>query len=171
VATIEVVRTHLEMRSTDELRSSPVVDARVTLVLEEPCSLPLYRRLYREVGEKHFWRDRLVWSDAELARHLERDEVAVWVLRVEGEEAGYFELVRHPDLSVEIAYFGLRPAFIGRGLGGHLLTRAVEEAWRAGADRVWLHTCTLDGPAALPNYRARGFREFKRETYWTEIPD
>jgi GNAT superfamily N-acetyltransferase len=169
MATIEVVRTHLEMHSPADLRAARVDDARVTLVREDPCALALYRRLYREVGGPHFWRDRLSWSDADLARHLGREEVAVWVLRVADEEAGYFELVRHPDRSVEIAYFGLRPPFIGRGLGGHLLTRAVEEAWQAGADRVWLHTCTLDGPAALPNYRARGFREFKRETYWTEI--
>jgi len=30
-------------------------------------------------------------------------------------------------------------------------------AWAWGAAYVWLHTCTLDAPAALPNYLARGF--------------
>ena len=168
--TLDVVRTYLQMLAPDSLRPARLDDAQVTLAVERPCSVTLYRTLYREVGEPHLWRDRLVWSDAELARHLERDDVEVWVLRVAGALAGYFELVRHPDGSIEIAYFGLLPRFIGRGLGGHLLTRAVEEAWRAGATRVWLHTCTLDGPAALPNYRARGFREYKRETYTTEVP-
>jgi len=34
---------------------------------------------------------------------------------------------------------------------------------------VWLHTCTLDSPNALPNYRARGFRPYRTERYETEI--
>jgi GNAT superfamily N-acetyltransferase len=168
---LDVVRTYLEMLSPESLRPSRLDDPRLTLASEQPCSVPLYRTLYQEVGELYHWRDRLAWSDATLARHLERDDVAVWVLRVEGQLAGYFELVHHADGSVEIAYFGLRQPFIGRGLGGHLLTRAVDEAWRSGATRVWLHTCTLDGPAALPNYLARGFREYRRETYSTEIPE
>ena len=85
------------------------------------------------------------------------------------ERAGFFELKRHFDDSVEIAYFGLLPGFLGRGLGKYMLTRAIEEAWALGATRVWVHTCTLDDPAALPNYRARGMTEFRRETYQTEI--
>ena len=76
---------------------------------------------------------------------------------------------RHDDDSTEIAYFGLLPEFLGRGLGKYLLTVAVREAWTGGACRVWLHTCTLDDKAALPNYVARGFRAFKRETYETDL--
>jgi len=65
--------------------------------------------------------------------------------------------------SVEIAYFGLLPEFVGRGLGGHLLSVAVERAFESGARRVWLHTCTRDNPAALPNYLKRGFLPFRTE--------
>ena len=85
------------------------------------------------------------------------------------ESAGYFELLRHQDGSVEIAYFGLTPQFIGRGLGGALLTRAVEEAHAMGAERVWLHTCTLDSDRALPSYQARGFRPYKTERLEVDI--
>jgi GNAT superfamily N-acetyltransferase len=81
------------------------------------------------------------------------------------EIAGYFELKKEPDGSTEVAYFGLMPKFIGRGLGKHLLTCAVEQAWADGAQRVWLHTCTDDDPAALPNYLKRGFKPFKTEKY------
>jgi len=83
--------------------------------------------------------------------------------------AGYFELAKHDDGNVEIAYFGLIPAFIGRGIGGAMLTRAVSEAWALGTQRVWLHTCTLDSAHALPNYKARGFAPFKTEQYTQEI--
>jgi GNAT superfamily N-acetyltransferase len=133
--------------------------------------VPLYRRLYHDVGEPWFWHDRLEWTDDELARHLSAPNVGVWELLVARESAGYFELQRHDDGSVEIAYFGLVPKFIGRGLGGLLLTDAVLEAWRmpGGATRVWLHTCTLDSPNALPAYQARGFRPFKTERLEVDI--
>jgi hypothetical protein len=52
-----------------------------------------------------------------------------------------------------------------------MLTRAADEAWALGANRVWLHTCTLDSPHALPNYKARGFEEFRRERYVAQLPD
>jgi GNAT superfamily N-acetyltransferase len=84
------------------------------------------------------------------------------------EPAGYFELRKCEDGSTEIAYFGLLPAFLGRGLGKHLLTAATEQAWAEGANRVWLHTCTLDDPAALPNYLKRGFKPCKTEKYEVE---
>ena len=70
---------------------------------------------------------------------------------------------------MEIAYFGILPDFRRRGLGKHLLTAAVTQAWHAGAQRVWLHTCTLDDPAALPNYRARGFTPYKEESYTVDL--
>jgi GNAT superfamily N-acetyltransferase len=121
------------------------------------------------VGEDWFWHSRLEWSDQELAAHLAQPSVAVWELMVGNESAGYFELGRHGDGSVEIVYFGLTPRFIGKGLGGPLLTHATREAWAMHAKRVWLHTCTLDSDRALPNYRARGFREFKTERLEVDI--
>ncbi len=93
----------------------------------------------------------------------------MWVLEAGGDADGYFELQRHDDGSVEIAYFGIVPALIGRGLGGFMLERAVQAAWAMTASRVWLHTCTLDSARALPNYRARGFREFKQERLEVDI--
>jgi GNAT superfamily N-acetyltransferase len=80
--------------------------------------------------------------------------------------AGYYELRRvAEDGSVEIAYFGIVPGEYGRGLGKHLLSCAVRDAWALRPRRVWLHTCTLDHPSALPNYIARGFIPYKTETY------
>ena len=109
--------------------------------------------------------DRLGWDDGTIRAHLALDSLTLWVLSVSGAPAGWFELKRHDDGSVEIAYFGILPEFRRRGLGKHLLGEAVRRAWEGGAARVWLHTCTLDDPAALPNYRARGFTPYKEETY------
>ena len=84
--------------------------------------------------------------------------------------AGYGELERQPEESVEIAYFGLLRQFMGMGIGGFLLSDTVERAFRAGARRVWLHTCSLDSPQAMENYRARGFRLFKEESALKDVP-
>jgi GNAT superfamily N-acetyltransferase len=170
MTTTTVRRTYLELRRPADLRPARASELHGRVEQLDPCPPNLYRALYRDVGEQWHWRDRLVWSDEQLARHLAREAVSVFVVRVGDDMAGYFELEQHDDGSVEIAYFGLRAPFFGRGLGGELLTRAVEEAWRRGATRVWLHTCTLDSPRALPNYLARGFTAFKEEWYTAEVP-
>lgn len=121
--------------------------------------VPYYRFLYGSVGAAWHWTDRARMSDDALHDCLLRAQV--YVLSVAGVPAGYVELgapaEREGARSVEVAYFGLRPAFIGQGWGRFLLSYGVARAWEAGAERVWLHTCNLDSPAALPNYQARGF--------------
>ena len=161
---VEVVRTYLVLDNLAQLRS-PARDAPPELGFEklDPCPVPLYRRLYHDVGAQWYWHDRLEWTDEELAAHLAQPSVAVWLARLGEEIAGYFELQRHDDGSVEIDYFGLIESFVGQGIGGAMLARAVTEAFGMGATRVWLHTCTLDSPRALPSYLARGFREYRTE--------
>ncbi len=170
MADIHVTRTYLEMTDPAELRRTPLEPGlRFEKVLL--CPVPFFRFLSREVGRHNRWTDRLRWTDEQCRAHLDQPGVELWVLYSAGAPAGYAELARHDDASVEIAYFGLLPDFIGHGLGKQLLTATVERAWALGARRVWLHTCTLDSPAALPNYRGRGFRSFKTEHYTVpELP-
>jgi ribosomal protein S18 acetylase RimI-like enzyme len=166
---MDVTRTYLEMRAPEELVPSDVepVGARIERV--DSCPPSFYRYLYSEVGRDYHWVDRLSWSDGQIRAHLQQSSITVWALWVKGAPAGWFELKRHDDGSVEIAYFGILPEFRRRGLGKHLLTAAVTQAWHIGARRVWLHTCTLDDPAALPNYRARGFTPYKEESYTVDL--
>jgi GNAT superfamily N-acetyltransferase len=162
---VEVVRTYLELRSPAQLRGVATSDPAVVFVRRDHITVDDYRRLYRAVGEQWHWNDRNAWSDERLAAHLSAPSVAVWECLVSNERAGFFELQQCDDGSVEIAYFGLVDRFIGRGLGKVMLTRAAEEAWANEPTRVWLHTCTLDSPHALANYKARGFEETHRETF------
>jgi GNAT superfamily N-acetyltransferase len=171
MARVRVVRTYLELRAADALRGVSLDDPTLRLIPLAPNDVALFRQLYRDVGDAHSWHDRNVVSDDELRSHFESPDVAVWVLFQDVTPAGFFELRRHTDGSVEIVYFGLTAAFVGRGLGKHLLSRAVECAWAFGANRVWLHTCTLDAPAALPNYLARGFEPYRTETYEATVRD
>ena len=168
---VRVTRTYLELASpADHLPAeTPVPQPSVERIAECPASF--FRYLYAEVGRAHHWVDRLSWTDEQVRRHLADPTVSIWLLSRHAAPAGYFELKRHDDESVEIAYFGLLPEFTGRGWGKYLLTRAVREAWGAGAVRVWLHTCTLDHPAALPNYLKRGFRPVREEVYTADVPE
>ena len=167
---VEVTRTFLEMRDPSQLarKALPTADARIVRL--SPCTVGQYRELYRRVGEAWHWRDRLALSDERLAEQLAKANVSVWELRVGNALGGYFELESQDAGAIEIVFFGLTPEFIGQGFGAALLTRAVDEAFALGASRVWLHTCTLDSPHALPNYKARGFTETgKVEKYVVQV--
>jgi GNAT superfamily N-acetyltransferase len=129
------------------------------------------RFLYATVGADWWWHERLTWDRERWMDWLDRPEVETWVGYLSGAPAGYFELEAQPGGQVEISYFGLVPAFIGRGLGTELLAAAVARAWQVATTRVWLHTCTLDHPRALPNYQARGFRVYDALEKMARLPD
>jgi GNAT superfamily N-acetyltransferase len=158
-------RTYLEMRDRAAFRAARLAAPDIAVTRVDTPLPPLWRWLYTEVGRAYRWFDRLSWTDDEARTYLEDPRISLWLLTVGAETAGYFELRREDDGAVEIVYFGLLPAFTGRNLGGHLLTEAVERAWSLGATRVWLHTCSFDHPAAIPNYLKRGFTIFKTEQY------
>lgn len=156
----------LEMRDPAQLRRSAAPDPEPALVQAKLPSPALNRFLYTSVGGDWHWVDRLPWTWERWMQWLDRPEHQTWVMYLEGTPAGYFELEKQ-GRDVEIAYFGIARQFLGRKLGGWLLTRTIEQAWAFGgerAERVWVHTCSLDHPIALANYKARGLVVFREET-------
>ncbi len=168
---VEVTTYHLEMRSPSELRPAAPGPKGLAIVRAEIPSPELARFLYTAVGGDWYWVDRLPWTRDEWLAFLDRPCLEMWVACLSGTPVGYYQLEKQAEGNVELVCFGLLPAFTGRGLGGVLLTRAVERGWQMGAARVWVHTCSLDHPRALANYRARGFRQFREETSWKDLPD
>jgi GNAT superfamily N-acetyltransferase len=158
------------MRAPDQLKRAPA-PLRLSLMRAELPSPELGRFLYTAVGGDWYWIDRLHWTYAQWQERLSAPGVETWVAYTCGTPCGYFELELQPDDDVEIAYFGLLPGFVGKGVGGWLLTKAIERAWEMGAARVWVHTCSLDGPNALANYEKRGMVVFKKETAEQELPE
>ena len=158
---MKVTVWHLEMTSPDRLRppSRPVAGLEVREVVSPDPALN--RRFYRTVGERFHWVDRLPWTEEQWRAWATDPDVHTYVTVVDGREAGYSELHVQDAGDVEVAFFGLLPGFIGRGIGSAFLHEIVRRAWGLGARRVWLHTCALDHPNALPGYLARGFRRFK----------
>jgi GNAT superfamily N-acetyltransferase len=168
---VEVTRTFLEMRDPGQLKRKELPEgSHARFLLRHPCSVARFREIYKRVGEKWHWKDRDSWPDDRIARELANPDLHTWELLVGEELAGFFQLQKQPGPVVEIVYFGLTGDFIGQGLGGAMLTKAVDEAWALGTESVWLHTCTLDSPMALPNYESRGFvRTGKIEKYVVQL--
>lgn len=151
-----VTTWYLEMRSPDALRPKRVEEPRLRIAEATVPQWEFNRFLYLAVGRDWAWNDKRGWTDEQWRTYVESPRLRTFVAYVDGSPAGYFELYHDDAEGVEIVYFGLMPAFIGRGLGAHLLTVAIEEAWRMQPHRVWVHTCSLDHPGARRNYEARG---------------
>ena len=130
-----------------------------------------YRWLYNSVGRDYQWVDRNRLSDAELSAILLDPSVDVFLLRVAGQPAGYAELDRRRPGEIELAYFGLFPGYTGRGLGAFFLNWTVARAWSHQPRRVWVHTCDLDHPAALPVYLKAGFVVYDEKMIEQVIPE
>ena len=157
-----VTTWYLESRSPADLK--PASDpGGVSLVEAQIPQWQFNRFLYQLVGGPWQWTDKLSWDDQQWRDYAEAENLRTWVAWVSGSPAGYFELQRQAGDEVEICYFGLAPRFIGRGLGGYLLTEALRMAWAWQASRVWVHTCSLDHEGALANYQARGLTIYRTE--------
>ena len=169
--TVSVTTTSLHIPAREQFR--PVFsDDPDLLVLEirEP-SVPYYRFLYNAVGRDYVWIDRILWTDAEFQAYLARPTTTVLVLYWRGIPVGYVDMTTVADEpGTEIVYFGLVRAVHGRGFGKHLLSVGVRRAFDDGAERVWLHTCTLDSPHAIANYVARGFVPYRTTTQDEPVP-
>ncbi len=154
-----LITTYLQMTRRDQFRPAYAGIDGVQIIPMQMPDVEFYRFLYSGVGGVWRWRDRLIMPVEELQAALAAPGTSVHVLYLRGVPAGYVELVRRAA-ETEIAYFGLRPAYTGIGLGKHLLSTGITQAWEADIQRVWLHTCNLDSPHALDNYRKRGFEVY-----------
>lgn len=159
-----IITTYLEMKTKpSKLNFAPPTNNCLVVLIQKP-TVPFYRFLYNSVGRDYRWLKRQKMSDEELRKVVQNEKVEIYILYVGSEIAGYAELDRRIINEIELAYFGLFPEFIGRGLGQYLLQWIIQKAWEYVPKRLWVHTCNLDHPAALPNYLKANF-----EIYDTQI--
>ncbi|WHO38247.1 GNAT family N-acetyltransferase [Sphingobium sp. AP49] len=159
---IATIVTHLEMR--ERPKPAPIPPAPLRLVPWKTPDLAAYRTLFRRVGEPWLWFSRLVMPDGQLAAILHNPAVEIYaVTDPRGIEVGLLELDFRNPSECELAFFGLVPSLNGQGFGKWLMGQAKSLAWRKGVERFWVHTCTLDSPAALGFYIKAGFIPYGRE--------
>lgn len=154
---VPITITDLEMRQRP---SEPVGPAphghKVSIHRAERPGVDFYRFLYNTVGASWYWVDRRLMSDEDLAAAVTGAGVELYVLQVAGVPAGYGELARTGE-DVDLAYFGLMPGYIGRGIGWYFIRAIVDIAWSADPERLTVNTCDLDHPRALRTYQRAGF--------------
>jgi GNAT superfamily N-acetyltransferase len=167
---IDLTVYYLEMLSPCR-GNMPAPRAGLSVVQAEMPTVGFYRFLYHAVGEAHNWHTRASRPDAELAALIQHPLNEVDVLYADGTPAGFAELDRRTPGEIELIQFGLMPPFIGQGLGKWFLQWTIDRAWGYQPGRYWLHTCTLDHPAALPNYLKRGFTLYKQDLKQENVPD
>lgn len=155
---IAAVVTYLEMLE----RSADASDSSVRLKKVENPDLNWYREIFRRAGEQWLWWSRLEMDDPQLSGVLNAPTTELFIAESDQGEIGMAELDRAKPGEVEIAFFGLFAEALGKGLGRPFMTALLEQAWTASTSRVWVHTSTLDSPAALPFYLKCGFRAYKR---------
>ena len=163
--TEEVQRNYLEINSIQELNEVAQPNENYNLHLLEPINFQLNKFFYKNIGKKHKWTDRLVWTEAQWIDYVSNKDVKTYVFKFKNDLAGFFELIFHREKKeVEIAYFGLLEEFQNKKLGSYLLSQAIQKSFKESINRVWVHTCSLDHKNALKNYIARGMKIFKTET-------
>lgn len=165
---VDVTVYYLEMLAPPRREVPPPREELTVLHVRTP-SVPYYRFLYNAVGKEYHWLSRRKLSDDQLAAILNDPLNEVHVLHVDGSPAGFAELDRRQPDEVELVQFGLMSDFIGQGLGSWFLQWTVDKVWSGRPKRFWLHTCTLDHPAALSTYKKAGFVEYKQEEIRREL--
>ena len=161
----KVDRNYLEIHSLDDLIESKIPPDEFIIEPIDSANFQLNKFFYKNIGKKHHWVDRLVWTDKQWIKYTEDEKVKTFVLKKKSDLVGYYELILHLDQNeTEIAYFGILEEYQNKKLGSFLLSSAIKNSFMSKPNRVWVHTCSLDHKNALNNYISRGMKIFKKET-------
>jgi len=162
--TEEVKRHYLEINSLHDLKEGEIPSKDYIVNLIKPTDFQLNKFFYKNIGKKHKWIDRLIWTEEQWIKYVSNRNVKTFVLKYKKDLVGFFELIIHSEKKeVEIAYFGILEEYQNKKLGSFLLSDAIKKSFQQNVERVWLHTCSLDHKNALNNYLARGMKIFKSE--------
>ena len=161
----KIERNYLEIFSLKDFNEAILNSQEYKVQRIEPANFQLNKFFYKNVGKKHHWVDRLVWSEKEWIDYTSDKKMETYVLKKGENLVGYFELIIHKDKNeIEIAYLGLLEEYQNQKLGSYLLSSAIKNSFLKKPKRIWVHTCSLDHENALKNYISRGMKIFKKET-------
>ena len=157
----KIERFYLEINTINDLKTKPISSDRFSLKEANKENFDLNKFFYKQIGKRHQWVDRLIWQDKDWLKYISNENLRTYIFKIENDLVGYFELIFNNN-DCEIAYFGILEEFIGKGYGGFLLSEALKIGFKK-ANRIWVHTCSLDHPNAIENYKSRGMKIFKTE--------
>ncbi len=160
----KIDRYYLQILSDDIIYEKLKPSENYKIELASPSNFELNKFFYKQIGKKHQWIDRLNWTNHDWVKYVKNKNLKTFVLKKNGDLVGFFELILNNEIKEsEIAYLGILEEYFGNGCGGYLLTKAIKKSFELGAKRVWVHTCSLDHPNAIQNYKSRGMKVFRTE--------
>jgi len=160
----KVIRNYLEIKSLEELITVEKPNTNYNLEKISSYDYQLNKFFYKQIGKNHKWIDRLSWTDKHWIKYVSNPSLLTFILKNKEDIAGYFEIIYHKDkFEAEIAYFGILEEYLGKRLGGYMLSEAIKKSFVKDIKRVWVHTCSFDHKNALKNYLARGMKIYNSE--------
>ncbi len=160
----KIERYYLEISSEDDFEKKQKPSEDYIIQLLEPSNFELNKFFYKQIGKNYQWIDRLVWTNSDWIKYVSNKNLKTFVLKKDSNLVGFFELILNKEVNEsEIAYLGILEEYFNKGCGGYLLSEAIRKSFENGAKRVWVHTCSLDHPHAIENYKSRGMKIFKTE--------
>ena len=161
----KVQRFFLEIKKKQFLDKLPSIPKKIEIFLDKEKDININKFFYRQIGKDHFWRDRLLWSDKEWHKYVKNINLETGVMKRDEELIGFFEQEFHKKRNeIELIQMGIMKEHQGKKFGSFLLEYILNKAFNKNAERVWVHTCSLDHKHALNNYLSKGFKIFKEET-------
>ena len=134
------------------------------IVLNDKKNYEINKFFYKQIGKDHFWRDRLIWTDKQWLKYSSSPLLETWILKDEKNDLiGYYEIEKHDNKEFELINMGILSEHRSKGYGSLLLNYVLKKSFENKANKVWVHTCSLDHKFALANYLSRGFKIFKKE--------
>lgn len=168
---IATITWWMQMTTKPAVTEQPVFPEEWLVMRAYKPKRAFYLYLYTSVGRPYQWYNRLMMPASELQELLDDDKTEIYVLYIHGVPAGFVEFDVTGETSTEIVYFGLSCDFTGRKLGMPFLHWCIDKAWQRRINRLWLHTCNLDHPAALKLYRKAGFEIYDQDTTMQQKPE
>ncbi len=160
----EIYRKYLEIKSIENLIEVKKPSKNYYINLVFPKDFQLNKFMYKQIGKKYRWVDRLNWTDQKWINYISNNNVLTYILKNKDQIVGFYELIIYSEKKeAEIAYFGILEEYFGQKLGGFLLSEAIKKSFFLGVNKVRVHTCSLDHSNALRNYMSRGMKIYKEE--------
>jgi len=160
----KVQRFFLELKKVKKSKESIILPKNVKICLETEKDININKFFYRQVGKNHFWRDRLLWSDEEWKKYINKKNLETGIMKINENMVGFYEQEFHEDKNeMELIQMGILKEHQGKKLGSYLLKHIIQGTHNRDIERLWVHTCSLDHKYALNNYLSKGLKIFKKE--------
>ena len=160
----KVQRFFLELKKGKGVKKSIIFPENVKIHIDTKKDININKFFYRQVGKDHFWRDRLLWTDREWKIYINNKNLETGIMKIKNELVGFYEQEFHKDKNeMELINMGILKEYQGQKLGSFLLKHIIYNTFDRGAERLRVHTCSLDHKYALNNYLSKGLSIYREE--------